>query len=49
MDRERPPPEAREAVCPKHSLSGPRFEQKVRKRHDFRGVAPYHPFSPSTP
>ena len=47
LGRERPQ-EFREAACNRHGLSGSLSDKNWRKSHDFRGVAPFHPFSPST-
>ena len=47
MARERPLG-PREPVWDKHGLSGSLSDDFLQKSHDFMGVAPYLPFSPST-
>ena len=48
MNRERPPPDPERQFATNIASRGHFLTRIDRKGHDFRGVAPYHPFSPST-
>ena len=48
MNRERPPPDPERLFATDIASRGHFCRLNCRKAHLFRGVAPYHPFSPST-